>query len=183
MTELELILGGDEGREPVRVCPCVDDPFPPGAGFGKPACGWCGGAGVLDQFDEPFRPPPPFDTWTPRKLVELAASSRARKGEPNMTTEPLDPAEEVPAKPPRLTQAETIRGLIAALAKSATKHSACTITRGQRGTVGWELTAATGEDGIDTLADAVAAVLAEHDRLKVELAAELEEPGPAGGAA
>jgi hypothetical protein len=154
----------------LRLCPSCEALEP-----AIESCAGCHGAGVLDQSDEPFFPPPPFEGWTPRQLVALDASSRERdqrrrerrlsttkEGWRMTRTESGEPVA-VPERPRRLTQSEIIELL---LQRGPADHSSVKLTRNAKGDTQIEVHVRTGEPGLESVEQARAKAEEQYDHLR-----------------
>jgi hypothetical protein len=138
----------------LRLCPTCQ-----GSRVEVGSCPTCGGAGVLDQNDEPFRAPPPFAGWHPVQLVALSDAARARDRRHRelypftnregwrMSRNDQGEAVAVREAPRRLSLSEIVELL---LTRSAADHSTVKLTRNAKGDTQIEVSIRTGEAGLDT---------------------------------
>jgi hypothetical protein len=154
----------------LRLCPaCRGEPE------AREACSRCTGAGVLDENDEPFEAPPPFDTWTPERLVALDENSRARDREARKRR--LSTTEEgwrmsrttkgepiaVREAPKRLTLSEILELV---LQRGPADHSSVKLVRNAKGDTQIEVHVRTGEPGLETIAEARQTAQTHYDELR-----------------
>ena len=154
----------------LRLCPACG-----GELEARERCSTCAGAGVLDENDEPFEAPPPFDGWTPAKLVELDRSSRARDREARerrlsttregwrMSRDPKGEPVAVREAPKRLTLSEIVELL---LQRSPSDHSSVKLVRNAKGDTQIEVHVRTGEPGLETIAEARQIAQTHYDELR-----------------
>lgn len=53
-----------------------------GQRYDKGACGLCENTGLLDEYGDPWHPPPPMDGWAPERIVaqDRAWRNRGQRG-------------------------------------------------------------------------------------------------------
>lgn len=138
-------------------------------------CSLCQGAGVLDQDDQPFAAPPPFEGWTAAQLVALDAASRERDRERSdlqplttkegwrLTRTPSGEPVAAPERPRRLTLSEIVELL---LQRNPSDHSTVKLTRNAKGDTQIEVSVRTGEPGLESIEQARAKAEEQYDHLR-----------------
>jgi hypothetical protein len=134
----------------LRLCPYCHGVEP-----ARSDCTECEQTGMFDQDGKPFAAPPPFDTWTPERLVALSVASRQR-GKHGGTND----------KPPRLTLSQIVEMQLHAMARGGQEHSTVELSRNAKGDTQIRVSVRTGEGDVETVEQARMRAQEQYDHLR-----------------
>jgi hypothetical protein len=148
MTEPTRIGAADDFA--LRLCPYCEGQEP-----AMSDCTECEQTGLFDQDSQPFSPPPPFDRWTPERLVALSMAS-AQRGKASPLAE----------RPPRLTLSQIVERQLHALSRGGQDHSTVELSRNAKGDTQIRVSVRTGEGDVDTVEQARMKAEETYDHLR-----------------
>lgn len=132
----------------LRLCPTCHGEQPAMAD-----CLECEQTGMFDERGQPFQPMPPFDTWTPAKLVALSDQHWA------------EPANVSASRPKRLTQNQLVERLLHALGRGGQDHSSFKLVRNAKADTQIEVIIRAEKSDPQSITEARELCEAEYDHL------------------